>query len=454
LRWVWPSAYFLAALLPRIAAVFQGAVFADDLWHGPSGHLVSLRFLNVAELALWQGIFGDDYLVTAAPKIIAAIYTVALCSVLRAMLLRFEVAPICASLVPLLIPLHPIWNTFIVWNVTGVYVLSLFFVSLGYYWLINERAVPGVVAIAIGVSGYQVHAGLLPALFIFELAMRREMPWLRRALACVAGGALYGAAIAIASLAGVKAWGGRGIGDGAHNTWRGMLDNLATLTQPLLSYWLGVKTAWKLWRVPFVIFAFGTALVAKKRGVLPIAMPVLAAAVVLPLNVLPTGPRVAGAIWIAAVLSLVPLLAAAPRKVLIASVALFVVIAVPVCVTDTGNRVRAWRADREIANAIGAYWDRAGVARRDVTIVVERIGTARAEESRPIVLQNFRPVTIWEHSNAIMCPEWLFPYFGGFQFSETQRGSVWESGGRSLFGEWHHDRAARVTRLRLWSPPA
>jgi hypothetical protein len=454
LRWAALVAYFAAALLPRIAAVFQGAVFADDLWHGPGGHLVSLRFLNVAELALWQTLFGDGYLLGAAPKIITALYTAALCGVLRALLLRWQIAPFCATLVPLLIPLHPLWNTFFSWNATGVYVLSLVFVALGYYWLTFDRVAFALAAIAIGVSGYQVHAGLLPALIVFEVALRRETPWLRRALFSGAGVALYGLAVMSMFLIGVKAWGARGIGVGRDSTWRGMIDNLAVITQPFLSYWFGEPAAWRWWRAPFVGLAAATAFIGRRLAMLPIVMPVLAAAVILPLNVSPTGPRVAGAIWVAAVLSLVPLLGRCSRGILIAIVLVFAAIAIPVCITDTDNRVRAWKADREVADAIGAYWERAGVTRREVTVFVEPSNIASsATLSRPIVMQNYARVTMWDYSNVIVCPEWFVTYYARMNFSNVARGSRWERGGASLFAQWEHDRAARVTRVRVLRRP-
>lgn len=439
---VWPAAYFLAALLPRIAMLLYGAVFADDLWHGPGGHMVSLRFLNAAELALWQAIFGKQFLLGPAVKIIVALYTAGFCIVLRASLLRWGAPAIVASVAPLLIPLHPIWNTFLGWNATGVYVLSLLFVALGYFWLSTDRTILGVIAVAIGLSGYQVHAGLLPALILIELVLRREglRTLIRRAIACAAAGVLYGVAILVS---GAKAWGDRGIGTSGGGSLRGMIDNLAAVTQPLLSFWLGTNVAWKWWRAPFVVFAIAS----RKLFWMPIAMPLLAAAVILPLNVVPTGPRVAGAIWTASVLSIVPLLARCSRNVVIAIALLFAAIAVPVSIADANRRVEAWRIDRAMMAAL----------RKDASghlIVLERTNVkGAATQQRPIVLQNFQPVTAWQHSNTVECPEWLFEYEGKFRVVESG-GANWTFGGRTMFAEWHHDRAARVTRVRLFAPPS
>jgi hypothetical protein len=170
---LWFIVYFAAALLPRLSPLLSGTVFADDFVHLPIGHLLSYRFLNCAELAFWQGLFGSDYLLGSAPKIIGALYTAGLCTLLRSTLRGWGARGRLAALLPLVLPLHPIWNTFVAWNVVTVYVLSLLLIVLGYRCLgrNSEWTTLGVLLMSAGISGYQVHAGLLPALIYAELTL-------------------------------------------------------------------------------------------------------------------------------------------------------------------------------------------------------------------------------------------------------------------------------------------
>lgn len=398
LRLAWFGVYFLAALLPRLSTLVSGTVFADDLIHLPQGHLLSYRFLNYFELALWQWLFGPDYLLTIAPKIIAALYTAGLCSVLRAMLLSWSGSRfVPASALVLLIPLHPLWNTFIAWNVAGVYVLSLLLVAAGYAAL-DQRPALGIFIIALGISGYQVHVGLLVPLLYAEYVLRKA-PLVRRALQCGAAAALYLIATQIAALAGLQTWGDRGLA--LQLTHKPITNNLAVITQPLLAFYGSLEAAWSHWEWAFVLLAL-IAATARPRlfALAPLVLPTAAAAVLLATNASASGSRVAAAIWIAM------LFATIHSRAAMIAMAVFTILLLPVTLIDAENRTRAWDADRAI------------LARIPPGAEVATIRTGRTPElppewrTRPIMLEPFVPVTPFDYSSVRTQPEWFFTRFG------------------------------------------
>ncbi|HEY0142838.1 MAG TPA: hypothetical protein VGF48_18200 [Thermoanaerobaculia bacterium] len=370
--WLFALAAFALALLPRLSPLLAGTLFADDFVHLPRGHLESYRFLNWGELALWQWLFGPAYLQTIAPKIIGALYTAVLLVLLRAFLLRVNLP----AWPMLLVPLHPLWNVFVAWNVCAVYVLSLVLIAGGYLLLMRDQKTPGVVLIALGVSGYQVHAGLLPALWLLDRNVRRA--------AFSAGGVLlYLISTKIAALTGLTTWGGRGMSfENVRAQLGAAIDNLAVMTQPLLSFYGSEPIAWRFWWLPFVIVA-----VLLRRSAVHLAAPAVAALVILPLNVAPTGPRVAAAIWIALLLAMIPLLR---NRLAAAALALLLI---PITLADAHNRTVAWRIDQATRAAM----------RGEIVIAP---GTPARFEGRPIVMQNFNAVTPRTYSNVINWPEW------------------------------------------------
>jgi hypothetical protein len=394
----WFAVYFLAALLPRLSPILAGTAFADDLIHLPDGHLLSYRFVNYVELAFWQWMFGPDYLLTLAPSIIGALYTAALCSALRTTLNTWAKSPrLEFSILPLLIPLHPLWNTFIAWHVTAVYVLLLFLIVFGYKALASRPAL-GIALIALGVSGYQVHVGLLPALLFAEASLRRT-PLLRRIAQCGAAVAVYVVSTKVATLAGLQTWGGRGFGI----TWSAapVANNIAVITQPLLSFYGSIEASWRFWLVPFLLLAASSAIRRPRRFALaPVALPVIAASVILLTNAPPSGPRVAGAIWLATILAVIHSRAAT------VALAAFAIAAVPVAVTDAENRTRAWRADQTILAQLPAGAPVA-VIRTDVAPLLPP-----EWRTRPIVMQDYAPVTPYDYSNVRVRPVWFFERFG------------------------------------------
>jgi hypothetical protein len=443
--------FFALAFGPRISPIRAGTAFADDLEHTPIGHLQSQRFLNFGELAFWQAIAGPRYLIGSTPKIVACVYSAFLCLVLRFVLIRFGVRPGAATAVAVLVPLHPIWNTFIIWNVTGVYVLSLLVIVLG-YGLLTREALPatigGILLIALGVSGYQVHAGLLPALVLAE----RPRPLVRRLAACAGAVLVY---LAVVRVAGYPSWGNRGLGGNALAQLQPLTDNLATVTQPLLSFYLGIEVSWRFWLLPLAAMATVIAFVTRSAvaAAAPLILPVLAAAAILPLNVSPTGPRVAAAIWLATLVAAVPLLDRAWVCALIAA------ILIPVSVADSRNWTRGWEGDLETVTAIRDFWMQRGVDPATVSIEiareVRRGEVPAAWRGRPVVLENFQPATPWSYSTLRFRPDLVFRAFGCpvvvyRSAPPPEPGPV----SSSVFAEWTHDVAHRRTYLTRLDPGA
>ena len=453
----WAAAYFAAALLPRLSPLLAGALFADDLVHRPEGHLLSYRFLNFGELWFWELIFGRTYLWSATAKVVAALYTAGLCAVLRSSLRDWGAEPRVASLLPLLVPLHPLWNTFVAWTAAGVYALSLLLIVFGYR-LLTRRAespsfqmVAGILLIALGISGYQVHVGVLPALVFAEIVLSDEKRriWLRvaakRFVACAAAVVVYFLAIKIAAIAGVKTWGGRGLASslselaGGRSALQVITDNLGVITQPLLSFYAGIGAAWSFWLVPYVIVCVLSAIALRRHyflAMLALLLPFMAASVVVVLNVPATGPRVTAGVWLAMLLAMLPFLQYR-RWAMPLFAALFIAIALPVTLVDAQNRTRAWNADLRTVAAIP----------KGATVELYETDTlALAWKGRPIVMQNFEPVTPLDYSNFRHNPDWLLQW-SGFDVVAIGTPMPRPATHRSEVAEWRVESSARRVLL-------
>lgn len=408
--WLFALAAFALALLPRLSPIAAGAAFADDFVHLPQGHLESYRFLDWGELALWQWVFGPGYLLTVAPKIIGALYTALLVVLLRAFLLRLEMP----AWPMLLVPLHPLWSVFITWGVCAVYALSLALIVGGYLLLMRDQRTLGLVLIALGVSGYQVHAGLLPALWLLDRNLRRA--------AWSAGGVvLYLIATRIAALAGLTTWGGRGMSlDNMRAQLHAALDNLGVITQPLLSFYGSEPVAWRFWWLPFLLPAL-----LLRRSAVNLAAPLVAALIILPLNVAPTGPRVAAAIWIALLLAIAPLLR---NRLAVAALALLLI---PITLVDAHRRTIAWRIDRATRAAMRGE------------VVLAYGGTHARFEGRPIVMQNFNAVTPRDYSNVVQKPEWFLD-----RARRVDNVTLPRVDGETAFASWMYDGATTYVLIR------
>ncbi|HYC59652.1 MAG TPA: hypothetical protein VEK79_08800 [Thermoanaerobaculia bacterium] len=451
------AAYFAAALLPRLSPLLAGALFADDLIHRPEGHLLSYRFLNFGELWFWELIFGRTYLWTATAKVVAALYTAGLCAVLRVVLREWGATPRVATLLPLLVPLHPLWNTFISMSAAGVYALSLLLIVLGYKLLTRPAESPSlqmagaVLLIALGVSGYQVHVGLLPALAFAEIILSEEkrLKWLRvaaqRFVACLAAVAVYFVAIRIAALTGVKTWGGRGLAlsmsevAGGWSAMQAVTDNLGVITQPLLSFYGGVGAAWRYWWVPYLIACVLSGITFRRHplvALLTLALPISAASVVIALNIPTSGARVTGAVWLAALLAILPILQSR-RWAMTVLATLFIAIALPVTITDARNRTFAWKTDQATVAAIP----------KGMTVELYKTDVVPSEwHGRPIVMQNFEPVTPFDYSNVVHNPEWLLQW-SGFRTVAMGTAMPRPATARSELAEWRVEPSERRVLL-------
>lgn len=457
--------YYVLWIIPRISPLFANVLFADDFVHDPHWHLLSFRPLLYADLWFWNHFLGADYLMTATPKVLAGIY-LSLTGLLTVDLLRRWGIPLMVAVaIPVFYISHPIINELSLWNVVAPYNLSLLLIVLG-YWVLGDasssvRVLSAVSFIALGISGYQIHAGLPPVLIIGEVLLKRlgGIPCSRaeimRKIAVFATALVaYLVYVEVSRWLGYSSWGNRGLSslwtaslpDYFSDKWHGISNMFANVFQSLISFYFGMETSWHAWKWVPIIVGLATMASGIYAGrsrtdimlfsVTPVLLPGLATLVLLPLNVTPSGWRVCGPVLYAFCLALVPVLTLImksddatamertlkkqvfSRTVIVMGIAVFwVVMTFPVVAYDGGLRVMGNKQELETLQSVESFWKNKGIERGGYAVAVYPINNVSlmkryaGEKGRDIVI-NFNRIVSYDYSNLVngFWPQFLMHY--------------------------------------------
>ena len=400
--------YYVIWFIPRISPIQENVLMLDDFFQKPVGHLYSFRPLLFAELGFWNSMFGKGYLTSATPKLLAGVYLSFISLVTVALLRRWGVSLLIASLIPIFYISHPIINEFSLWNILVSCNLSILLILLGYYVMEDasspRRIILGVIFMTLGISGYQIHVGLLPVLFIGELAIKRaalvRYPVKDAAKKMVFLGMvlmLYLAYVIISRLyismhmtdLPDKRW-LFSLMDITNPSlinakWHCMSNMYVNLFQPLISYYFSVKTSWHAWKwIPFAAaLAIGIGGLACRRSIrevlslstVPFILPGTATIVMLPLDTSMTNWRILAPTLYGFCLSLVlgfsliemSIINATKGRILRGVVfirillicgvgALWLLISFPVIECDSSLRVVARKSELRVLQGIENFW--------------------------------------------------------------------------------------------------
>jgi hypothetical protein len=402
-----------------MSPILENVLKAEDFNHLPEGHLISYRPLLYVDLLFWNYLLGKQYLLTAAPKVLAGIY-ISVTGLLSVSLLRRWNIPISVAIVtPIFYFSHPVLNEISLYNVEAPYNLSILLIVLGYLILKDalsySRIVPAIFLLALGLSSYQIHSILLIILIAGEFAIKRltNLPFtwyelLRKLAIMLIAVFLYWVYIKFSqTFLGIHSWGDRGfisfssmqLADYISDKWHGITNMYANLFQAIISFYWGKNAAFQIWEQIPIGLSVITLLISlyNKRSVydtvlfvsLPIFFPLLAAFVLLPLNVTPMGWRICGPIVYAFIISLVPILTmisglkyqktteawfnkkSRHGNILVFGIVIcWIMIAFPVIAYDGKLRVLANETDTKILRSIDTYWKARGIQYSDYTITV------------------------------------------------------------------------------------
>jgi len=410
--------YFALWLVPRIAPIKANVMMAEDYCNVPAVHLGTYRPLLFADLALWNAVIGKEYLQTVFPKLLAGVY-ISLAGLFTVLMLRRWGSPmLVALLIPVFYVTHPIVNELSLWNLITGLNLSLLLIVIGYFLLgdvsSKKQAFAGFFFMATGVSGYQIHAGLLPVLFIGEFIIKRVngIPFglkesAQKVIIIVAVMATYFAYFAIArSILGYHDYGSRGLPSLSSSTltvflsdkWHGITNMYANLFQSMISYYFGIESSWRYWKWISPALGAATFFAALSAGrsktdallfsFTPVLLPVFATLVLLASDVTPSGWRVCAPTLYAFCLSLTPLMTlmirgrsqriiepgresyAINKVVPVVVTLLWLAFSFPVIAYDGDLRVQAKEQDERLLREIADYWRTKGIPRAGYSVTV------------------------------------------------------------------------------------
>jgi len=460
------AVYFLLWYAPRIAPVKANVLMADDFTADPSVHLLSYRPLLYADLWFWNHVLGKGYLMTVMPKILAGIYSSLIAILTLDLLRRWRIPLLISSIIPVFYLSHPIVNELSLWNTIASCNLSILFILLG-YWVMGDalslrRSIPAILFMTLGVSGYQIYAGLFAVLMIGEYVIKNiyNIPFppreaVRKTAVIIVALAIYALYVKISqSVFGLYDFGHRSfisfesaaMADFTYAKWHGMSNMFANVFQPLISFYFGVEASWRAWKWIPVGLGFLTlviSLFARRSGtdtvlfgLTPIFLPALATLILLPMNATPSGWRVCGPVLYAFSLSLVPALSLImksdddttvqrtlerqmfSKKVIVLGIAMFWIIMTFPIITYHGKlRMIANKQELLTLQAIEGFWEEKGIERGGYAVAVYPINNASlmktfaGEKGRDIVI-NFNRIVSYDYSNLVkgFWPQFLMHY--------------------------------------------
>jgi len=458
--------YFILWLTPRMAPIEANVLMADDFTQDPRTHLLSYRPLLYADLWFWNLIMGNGYLMTMFPKLLAGIYLSLAAMVTFELLQRWGISLLVSLIIPVFYLSHPIVNELSLWNTIASCNLSMLLILIGYQVMGDsfslQRTVYAIFLIALGVSGYQIYAGLLVVLIIGEPIIKkinnihfsaREV--VRKTMIIFIALAIYVLYIKISqNVFGLYDFGNRSfvspvsstMADFVDTKWHGMSNMFANVFQSLISFYFGAKASFHAWKwVPIGMgcLTLIISLLAKRSwhdtaffALTPVLLPALATSILLPINATPSGWRVCGPVLFAFSLSMVPTLSlimksdAIPtirstihkrifgKTAVVTGIAVFwLAITIPVITYHSSLRVIANKKELETLRSMDTFWKERGLVRGGYMVAVypadnaSRRKTFVSEEGRDIVI-NFNRVVSYDYSNLVkgFWPQFLMHY--------------------------------------------
>ncbi len=444
-------------LLPRAEAVLRNTIMRDDLVHVPYGHLTSYRPIFFLDLLVWNAVFGPEYIRSTYPKLLAGIWMSLVAAITLSIVLRRTRSWPIAIGTALLFVSHPIVDELTLFNASAPVGLSMLLATLAYCVSASSRSLStfafATLLLALAVAGYQINMAVFLVLAAWAVASSpgepgqtplRDLVWHGGvAIVAVFGFAVY--VLFSKHVLEIVSWGGRGFAsvamllsrDFAIAKWHGMTNMLGDVTQPYLSYYFSIGSAWRYWWLPFLVIPACAAVACMHarrtlaQSVLCVAatfaLPIIPTLFLVGANVTPEGWRVCGPVLYATCLSIsIPLSiwsrhatnrgdarAWWPSATTCAIYTVLICASLPLVRKDVGIRVEAQERDNAVIARVAAHWEQSGVRRGDVRVLVlpverpsGRFAPVRSGQERGELMSDFQILT-WRNYSNLSSP-WAF----------------------------------------------
>jgi len=374
--------YALLWIVTRWPAIHANVLFFDDFeipFHSADFYIGPYRPTLYLEFLLRELIVPYSFW-TVIPKLFGALYVGIAAATFIELLREWEVPPLIARLLPIIIVSHPLLADGALWQTyAGLPIVPALITAGAIAWSRGRRVLFTFLTLA-GILGYQVYLTLAVVYAIAEPVIRRRFRW-RETAARIA---IIGACVIVQLTVTIvirKTFGNpdpRGIVShlDVKTQIHGAFDLLVNGWMPVIAYYAGALRAWSLWKyVPLALAAFTA--IGTRRLIPPLfaasiflipALPNLA------LSAAPYSWRVSTPEAFALALALVPLLMAAPRAASIAIIAAVAVVMIPVSRYEAWCRTQSWERDQKFVASIP----------RDFTVVLAPINPNKIEDKKLI----------------------------------------------------------------------
>ncbi|MEA2570914.1 MAG: hypothetical protein QOI24_2915 [Acidobacteriota bacterium] len=310
-------------------------------------------------------------------KYVGALYIGIAAAFFMRLLRAWDVDPLIAALLPLVVFANPVLNDGPIWNTYYNLPIAYALITGGAIAWTHGRKLTFAFLTALGILGYQIFLTLAVIYAIAEPVIRRRFrlrDFIER-MAILAG--CIGVQLIVTAL--IRRF-------HAYSDPRGFTASLDPMRQlhgavdlmvngwmPVIAYYTGALRAMSLWKYLPIIFGGATWLTTRRfwPALFATAIFVIPALPNLALDRAPFSWRVSAPEAFAIALALVPLLCRVPRIAAIIVIAALTIVMIPVAHYESWCRAESWRRDEALASAIG---------QRDHTVVLAAINPEKHEE--------------------------------------------------------------------------
>ena len=366
----WPAIGANVLMLDDFELPFRPRDFFTGAYR-PTLHLEYILFELIMPHHFW----------TIVPKFVGAVYVGIAAALLIELLRAWDVDPIIAALLPLIVIANPIladgplWQTY--YNMPVAYGLII---AGSIAWSRDRRLAFFLLTLA-GVLGYQIFITLAVVLAVAEAVIRRRFQLREFALRIGLIGVT--AVIQLIVVFIIRHSGKYADSRGLISTFslrdqlHGAADLLVNGWMPVIAYYTGAIPAMSLWKYVPVLLVVLTAVITRRLW------PTLSSAGVLLIPALPNlvlakAPyswRVSTPVAFALALAMLPILMTVGRRAAAIVIVALTIVMIPVCHYESWCRKESWERDQAFVEGVRQHW-----RGRDFTLVLAPVNPDKHED--------------------------------------------------------------------------
>jgi len=375
-------AYALLWVVTRWPAIRANVLFFDDFeipFHPADFYIGPYRPTLYLEY-VFRSAIAPHSLWTVTPKIVGAVYTGIAAAMLIELLREWEIPPVIARLLPLIVVSHPLLADGALWQTyAGLPIVPALITAGAIAWSRGRRILFSLLTLA-GILGYQVYLTLAVVYAIAEAVIRRRFRWRDFAMRIAIIGGCVVVQLIVTKI--IRQTFGNPDVRGVISTFNaslqihGMFDLMVNVWMPVIAYYAGAFAAMSLWKYVPLLLGAETAIATRSPidALFAAAIFIVPALPNLALDHAPYSWRVSTPEVYALALALLPVLLRVRRWIAVAMIATLTFVMLPVSQYEAWTRVESFERDQKFVASVP----------KDFTLTLAPVNPRKREDVRLI----------------------------------------------------------------------